>query len=151
MPAGVAAAIRFPALDSVRATPGGVFEDFDPVIRRVHLQELAVVRELGYVARFDAPQSIGKRHFAVMVMMTVAFTVRCDMRKLRADAIVGEPAQQPVRESFAVVEQALECHALRDRSVVEEQRYRLFRRQAQLVRAAWVDAIAGNVFPVAAT
>ena len=151
MAAGVAAAIRSPAFESVRTTPGGVLENFDPVIRRVHLQELAVVRELGELARVDAPQSEGERHLAVMVMMTVAFTVRCDMGKLRADAIVGESAQQPVRESFAVVEQALECHALRDGSVVEEQRNRLFRRQAQLVRAAWVDAVAGNVFPVAAT
>src|SRR5439155_19933600 len=43
IPAGVAAAVARPALDSVRATPCGTFPDLSFVLRRVPLEIFAVV------------------------------------------------------------------------------------------------------------
>ena len=102
MCAGITPAIRFPAFHAVRAAPGSIFEDFNPVIWRMQLQELPVIGQLRAAAVFDTMQGVGQRHIAIMMMVTVTLAVRCDMRELRPGALVGKAAQQAIRKSFAV-------------------------------------------------
>ena len=56
-------------------------------------------------------------------MVAVGLAVGRDMHQLRTRPFVGKPAQQAVREFFAVVEQFLERDSLRNRAVIKEEVY----------------------------
>src|ERR1041385_977478 len=147
MPASVATAIRAPALNAVHAAPGAVVDNFHEVVRRVLLQELTVIRELRELIAFNVMQSVGERHLTEAMMMTIALAISGNVHELRPGARVRKAAHQAIGEALAIVEQALERHALRNGPIVEECRNRFARRQLNQICAARIDAIAGDVVP----
>src|ERR1019366_3751620 len=150
MSAGVASTIAAPAFDAVDATPRTVVDDLHEMFGGMFFQKFAVVGELGDVPSLDFVQCIGERHFAMVVMMAVAFSVGGDVNQLRSLAGVGEAAHQPFCKSFAVVQQSLEGNALRDGPIVEEQIDPLFRWQFRKISSSRVNAGSAYVFELGA-
>src|SRR5579872_4498762 len=120
MSAGIAAAIAAPAFHSVNATPRAVIHDFHKMLGGMFFKKFAVVGQLRDLLSFDFVQCEAERHFAIMMMMAVAFPVGGDVDELRSLAGIGEAAHQPIGETFAIVQQSLESHALRNGTVVKE-------------------------------
>jgi len=125
VPAGLAAvatAVGTPALDAVNAGPGGVVDDFGFVLRWEFFEELAVVGERGEVVFFDPVHGVAERHFAVLVVMSVAFAVGGDVGQLGLIGMLGvvETAEQAASEVFAGVEKAFEGDGAGAWAVVEE-------------------------------
>src|SRR5216684_4182987 len=110
--AAVAAAVGAPAFDAVGAGPGGVFGDFGLPFRRKFFEEFAVVGEAGLVPVFDVVHAVGEGHFAVLVMVAVAFAVGGYVGDLRDFGIAGrgrvEAGEEAFAEVFAAVEEAFE-------------------------------------------
>ena len=143
--AGVAAAVGVPAAHAVRAAPGGVLEDLDFVGRRIDGEILAVVGEPGELVGLDVMQRVGQRHLALEMMMAVGLAVSGDVHELRPAAVLGEAADQPVGETFAIGEQAFEGDGAGDGSVVEKQVDAAARRQIADVGTGGVDLAALDV------
>ena len=80
--AAVAAAVRAPALDSVKAGPRGVFGDLGLPLGWEAGEELGVVGELGVAAILDPVEGVTEGHFAVLVVVAVAFAVGGDVGEL---------------------------------------------------------------------
>src|ERR1700719_2667842 len=112
MPAGIATAVRAPALYPVNTAPRTVLHDFREMVRWVFLQKLSVIGQLRQLVRLNVMKRISERHFAEAMMMTVAFSVRGDVHELRPLPRVGEAAHQAVGEALPVVEHPLERYTL---------------------------------------
>src|SRR5690349_10259231 len=149
MSSRVTSAIRAPTFDAVDTAPRTVVDNFYEVIRRMTLQKLGIVGQLGKIVRFDVMQRIGKRHFAKAMMMTVALSVRGDIHDLWPLACLGKSASEPLRKAFAVIEQPLKRYALRNRPVIEKNADALARRQLHQIRPAGIDFFSGYIVPVA--
>ncbi len=132
VPAGTAAgaaAVGTPALDAMGAAPGGVFDDPGFEAGRVLLEEFAVVggadaggaAAVVFVLVLKGVEHPGEGHFAVFVVVTVAFAVGGDVDELGAALALGlESAKEALGEGFAAVEQAFECDSAGAGAVVEE-------------------------------
>src|ERR1039457_3131358 len=69
--AAVASAVGAPAFDAVHAAPGCIFDDFAFVLRSELGEEAGVVDELDCLVFLEHAQRIGKRHFAVLVVVAI--------------------------------------------------------------------------------
>src|SRR5215469_7554340 len=134
----------------MHAAPRGVFGDFGKMVGWIHLEELAVVGEFGLSSGLDTVQRVAERHFAIFVMVTVAFTVGRDVRKLRPASLIRESAKQATGEDVAVIQEAFKRHGPRNWSVVKENGDRILRRKPDSIGPAGIDARSGYVFPRAA-
>src|ERR1051325_212856 len=108
MAAGAAAAVYPPTIDAVKAAPRGILDDLDLMRRRMPLEVLPVIRQLGEFVGFDVVQSIRQRHVAETVVVAIAFTVRGDMNELRPVALFGKSPEKPIDEVFAAREAPFE-------------------------------------------
>ena len=71
---------------------------------RVQLEMLAVIRDLREVILFKMVDGVGQCHVATLVVMSVSFTIGCNVQKLIAGSFI-ESAQQPIGKNFSVVKQ----------------------------------------------
>src|ERR1700730_5006253 len=120
VPAGIASAIRAPALQSVGTAPGAVFNNLDEMISGVTLEELAIVGELRQFVCLDVVKSIGQCHFPKVMMVSVTLAVGCNVSQLRPIPGIGKTGQQALGKTLSVVEEPFEGHTLRYRSIVEK-------------------------------
>ncbi len=118
--AAVAAAVGAPAFDAVGAGPGAVIDDDGLGLGREVGEEFGVVGELGVGVLAEGAEGGAEGHFAVFVVVAVAFAVGGDVRDLGAGAVVVESAEEAPGEVFAVVEQAFKGDGARVWAVVEE-------------------------------
>src|SRR3954471_2572664 len=114
------------------------------------LEKLAIVSNACQLLALDLVQCICQCHITMSMMMTVGFTIGCDVHELRPVALLRKSAQQSLRELLAVLQQALEGHSLRDGPVVKEQINGSSRRQPAAIGASRVNVCAVHVFPFAA-
>src|SRR5947209_10890558 len=121
MTARIAPAVGTPALHSMNTTPGTVLDNLDRVFRRMPFQELAIVGKLREPGLLDVMQSVAQCHLAKMMMMPIALTIGCDVHQLRAFARIGKSTEQSLGNTFAIVQQTLEGHGLRNRTIIEKQ------------------------------
>jgi hypothetical protein len=134
----------------VGAAPGGVLEDICLVRGWVPLQVFAVVGEFGQLMGLDVIEGTGERHLAVAVVVAVGFAIGGNVHQLRpVSPVVGETAQQAVRQGFALGEQALEGDGAGDGPVVKEHVDGAPRTQSQLVGRAGVNPPAAGIPPAA--
>ena len=109
------------------AAPGGVLRDLDLHLRRVALQELAVVGESDRVVFFHLAKGIGEGHVAVAVVVAVGLAVGRDVDQLRPRGppglgiLGGEGAEEPADQGLAAREEPIESDGARDGAVVEEE------------------------------
>ena len=82
----------------MRAAPRRVLGDLGLVRRGVRGQEARVVGQLHRFVRVDVIQDERQRHFAELVMVTIAFAVRRDVAEAGTGAAVRDQRQQPVGE-----------------------------------------------------
>src|SRR5256886_7293193 len=150
MTAGITSAVTVPPLDAMRAAPRGPFPDFGFLSRRVLLEVFGVIGQLCDVVGFDVMQGIGKRHLATLMMMSVCFTIGCDVDDLRPRPAVGKRRCQTARQILASFEQAFERNRLRNRPVVKEHRDAFARGGTDSVRCRRGHASATGIAPGAA-
>ena len=81
--AAVAAAVGTPALDAVRTTPRGVFDDFALALRRKLREKAGVVGQLDGLVLLEKAQRISQSHFAVPMMVAVGLAVGGHVYQLR--------------------------------------------------------------------
>src|SRR5579875_4189620 len=96
-----APAVGAPAVDPVRAAPGGVLDDLNLVPGGDLLTVLGVVGEPGGAGRLDEVEGVGERHVAVPVVVTVGLPVGGDVDELRpwtGRRIPGEGSEQSAGE-----------------------------------------------------
>src|SRR6202140_958004 len=145
--ARVAATIGAPTFNAVNAAPRAVGYNLRKVVGRMPLKEFAIVRKLGEFIGFNVVQRVRERPLPKAVVGAVAFAIRRDMYQLRPRPRVRKAAHQPVGKALTIVEQTLEGHALRNRSIVEKNGDSSFRWQLNQVSAAGIHAIAADVLP----
>ena len=127
--ARVASAVPEPPVDAVGTAPRGSFDNFDLHGRRVQLQVLAVDGQADILARLDEVEGGGQRHVPAVVMVAVRLAVGGDVDEPGLGVIVGEAAQEPLREVLAPRQQAVECHVAGQLAVIKEKRNRSARGQ----------------------
>ena len=148
--AGIAAAVRAPALHAVDATPRRLLEDFRLVLRRMAVEVGGVVDQFDGWVGLEQRQAVGERHLAVGVVVAVGLAVRGDAYDLRPVAVVAERSHEPVAKGLAALQHVAEGHVLGDGAVVEKDREITPVRQAHEVGRGGVHMGVGNVPPVAA-
>src|SRR6185436_2551970 len=79
MPAAVAAAVRAPPFDAMRATPRGVATNLHAVGNAHPVEVGGVVGQLNLPVALDGVDGRGERHFAEAVMMPIRLAVRGDV------------------------------------------------------------------------
>ena len=67
----------------MHATPCGIFMDLHFMSRRKFLKELPVVGDLRKLPRFDVLEGVGQGHLTMSMVVTVGFSISCDMGELR--------------------------------------------------------------------
>ena len=93
--------------------------DLDLPLRRMELEELAVIRQPDVGIVGQAAQHVRQRHVAVRVMVAVRLAVGRDVHELRMLAAIVEALDRSIEEPLAVVEQPLEGDLMRDDGIVE--------------------------------
>jgi hypothetical protein len=84
----------------VVAAPGAVVVDFSLPLRRKLLEEAAVVHQAGVLIALHQAQGVSQRHFAVPVMVAVAFAVGGYVDKLWL-VVVQKALLEAGHEAFA--------------------------------------------------
>src|SRR5437899_9580409 len=111
------------------------------------LQKFGVVRKPRQIGSLQMIQRIGERHLTEMMMMAIAFTIRRDIDQLRPVPRSREPACQALCKMLTVVQQMLESHRLRNRTVIKIRSESSARRKFELVCSGRINALAVDVFP----
>src|SRR4030095_7077769 len=147
MAAGVTAAVAPPAIDAVKTTPGGLFDDVRLVCRGMAFEVFAIVRKLRQLIGLDGVQGVGEGHVAEAVVMAVTFAVRSDMDELGPVARLGERTDEPVGQILTAGDQSFKGDSTSDRSVIKKQGNLSPRRQPLFVGLRRIDARAADVVP----
>src|SRR2546423_639127 len=148
--AGRAAAVAAPALDAVRAAPGGTVEDFRLVSGRKQLQRLRQVHQLDVAALGELADR--RRDYLVAALAVVAerLAVDGDREHLVVLATFGEAGLDPGHEILAAAQRLAERHRARDGPIVEEHGKMPPGAERNEVRPRWIEPRAGGVQPLAA-
>src|SRR5580692_232472 len=120
VPAGIASAIRAPALQPVGTAPRTVFNNLDEMIGGMTLEKLAIVGEFRKFVRFDVVKSVRQCHFPKMMMVSVTLAVGCNVSQLGPIPGIGKAGQQALGKPLPIVEEPFEGHTLRYWSIVEK-------------------------------
>src|SRR5438309_1461677 len=99
--AGVTAAVRPPALDTVRAAPGTVLMNLNFPLRQVQIQEFAVVGQADFWVFAALVQHVSQGHVAVSVMMAIGLAVRGNVNELGMFTIRVKSLQQALQKLLA--------------------------------------------------
>src|SRR5512136_2601222 len=144
---GVAAAVASPPFYSVDTAPGTVLENLHLVGGRMPLQVFTIVCESSRLVGFDVVQGIGQRHVPIRVVVTVALAIRGDMDELRPSPRFGKPAQETLRKSLAVAQNALKSHSPGDGTVIEEQGNAPIRWEPKCVSHGRINLFPAHILP----
>ena len=109
-PTRTTSTVAAPALDSVGATPGRVWDDLHLVRGGMLLQVRPIVGEACQVVRLNIIQRIGQGHLAKAVVMSIRFSIGRDMHELRSGMLGAKRADEPVSKVLAVGQEALESN-----------------------------------------
>src|SRR3984885_379844 len=85
-----------------------------------------------------------------MMVVAIALSVGRNVDELRPLSSVGESAHQPVGEPLSVIEQSFKRHTLRDRTIVKEQVYFLFRGQVRAISPSRINFCTTYLFVLGA-
>jgi hypothetical protein len=135
----------------VGAAPGGVLGDLGLPLWGKHFEEFGVVGELGGTAVLDPVHGVGEGHFAVFMVVAVAFAVGGDVGELGGLGIAGgggmEAGEKTLAEVFAAVEQAFEGNGAGVGAIVEEDGDAAAFVEAHQVGMSGVDVGVGGLGP----
>src|SRR5215469_8165210 len=98
---GIAAAITSPSSHSVRATPRTSLVDLYLLRWRMQGEIFPVIGQTCQLVLLDIFESVGQRHVAVSMMMSIGFAVSSNMHELLTIALRIEAADQAPCEIFA--------------------------------------------------
>src|SRR4051794_8958995 len=105
----------------MNAAPRAIFDDFREIFGGILFQKLSVIRELGGIVFLNFFESVGERHFAEVMVVTIALAVCSNVDQLRKRTAFGEATHEPIGKTFTVAQQALECNSLGNWPIVEKQ------------------------------
>src|SRR5437660_5263675 len=104
MSSRIAAAVRFPALDSMYTTPRAIFKYLHFMRGWVLFQELGIVGDLRQIVFLDVIQRIRKCHFPEVMMMAVAFPVSGNVHQFGPISFIGKSAHHAFSKSLPIIQ-----------------------------------------------
>ena len=77
----------------MNTAPRGVLVNLHLEIRRIVLQELAVIGDPRQLSRFDILHRVSERHLSVSMMVAIRLAVSRDVHELGPGSAIGECAR----------------------------------------------------------
>ena len=129
------------------AAPGGLLMNLYFVGRRMVFQVFAIIRHPSEFFGFDVLQRVSQSHFAVAMMMSIGFTIGCDVNELVVIAPVGKRAHEPSCQFFTTLQQSFKCDRSRNWRVIKEHHNAFAGAQADEIGASRIDAATIHIAP----